>query len=67
MAFDCDVVLGGYVGPYLQDYLPEVQRLVAQHDPFEQDGSYVTICGYRTEASAVGAALHYIDHFIQTI
>ena len=67
MAFDCDVVLGGYVGPYLQDYLPEVQRLVAQYDPFEKDGSYVTICGYRTEASAVGAALHYIDHFIQTI
>ncbi len=67
MAFDCNVVLGGYVGPHLQEYLPEVQEQVAQYNTFERDGSYVTICAYRTEASAVGAALHYIDQFIQKI
>ena len=67
MAFDCNVVLGGYVGPYLQDYLGEVQQMVAEKNPFESDGGYVTICRYRKEASAVGAALHYIKEFIEKI
>ena len=34
-------------------------------NPFEKDGSYIQVCHYRTSASAVGAAIYYIDEFLQ--
>lgn len=67
MIFDCDVVVGGYVGAHLQPYLGEIRRRAAQKNTFERNGGYLRVCGYRLEATAVGAALHYIDRFLREI
>lgn len=66
MAFDCDVVLGGTVGPFLADYLDEFREIVRQRTPYIDNGDYVKISSVQTASSAVGAALYYINHFIQT-
>ncbi|GAA0804171.1 ROK family transcriptional regulator [Clostridium sp. AF19-22AC] len=65
MCYDCNIVLGGYVGAYMAEYIDTFRKKAVDLNPFEQDGSFIRVCHYRTEASAVGAAIHYINQFIQ--
>ncbi len=66
MCYDCNIVLGGHVGAYMSDYIDEFRKKAISLNPFEQDGSFIQVCHYRTEASAVGAAIYFINEFIQT-
>lgn len=65
MCYDCDIILGGNVGAYMSDYIEIFRQKAINLNPFERDGSFIHVCHYRSEASAVGAALYYIDQFIQ--
>lgn len=67
MTFDCEVVVGGYVGALMEKHVGELRRRVAQLDSHEKSGSYVNVCRRRTEASAVGAALMHIVRFINEV
>jgi len=68
MLFDCTVILGGYVGSYIEEYLPTVRSYAAELNTFENgDASYIEVCSYKTEAIAAGAALNYISAFIDSI
>lgn len=64
---DCDVVLGGYVGGYMEKYLDELRRMVSERSTFETDGSFIKTCFFKHESSAVGAALYFVDKFIDEI
>lgn len=65
--FNCDVVLGGYVGGYMEKYIDELRQLVVERSTFETDGSFIKVCYFKYESSAVGAALYFIDEFINDI
>lgn len=67
MCFDCDVVLGGMVGACMEEYIGEFRDIVKELAPFESDADYVKICSFRTEPSAVGAALYFVDDFVRQI
>lgn len=67
MAFDCDVVLGGYVGSFMEPYLAEFRKRIEKNNIFDDGGSYVKVCRYRVEASAFGAALYYIDQYVRSV
>lgn len=67
MLYDCNVILGGYAGAYMDDYLEQLQELAAEKNTFEKDGSYLQICKYKLEATAVGAALQFVESFINSI
>lgn len=67
MAFDCDVVLGGYVGSFMEPYMEEFRQRLAPKDIFDHDGSYARPCRYQKEASALGAALYQIKDYIASI
>lgn len=67
MSFDCSVILGGYVGAYMEDYVVDLRKRAAKLNTFEEDGNYIKVCCYRTEAAAVGAALMHIAPFIDQI
>ena len=67
MTFDCDVMAGGYVGAFLEEFGAPLREMLAQRNTFEQDGSYLKYCTYKREASAVGAALMQIEAFIHQI
>ena len=60
MCFDCEVVLGGYVGNLIGPYVPRLRQMVAEKNLFGHDGNYVRACDYRAEASALGAAIKLI-------
>lgn len=64
---DCDIIVGGYVGSYIEKYLEELRKLTMERCTFRTDGSYLKSCVLKLESSAVGAALHYIDAFIKSI
>lgn len=67
MLYDCDVILGGYAGANMEEHIDTLQELVARKNTFEADGSYLRVCKYKLEATAVGAALELVAGFIGNI
>ena len=67
MLFDCDIILGGYVGSYMAPYMDGLRDLAARYDPFEDRADYLLPCRYRTESVAAGAALGYISAFLEQV
>ncbi len=67
MLFDCKVILGGYAGAYMDEYLEELRERVARRNTFGYDGSYLQVCKYKLETTAVGAALLHVEDFINNI
>lgn len=60
MAYDMDIILGGDVGGYLSDYMLPLGQKVMAYNGFDRDISYLKNCSYRKEASAAGAAKHFL-------
>ena len=67
MIFDCDVIVGGYVGGFLSEFGAPLRELLAWHNTFEPDSSYLKFSRYQLESSALGAALVHIESFIQSL
>jgi predicted NBD/HSP70 family sugar kinase len=67
VSFDCKVILGVYLGTYLEDFIGELKQLVAELTTFPGTEDYISACAYKREAAAVGAALLYIRPFIKAI
>lgn len=65
ISFDCDVMMGGYVGAYLEEFGAPLRALLEERNTFGADASYLRICRCRQEASAMGAALTQVEAFIQ--
>ncbi|KGK92091.1 ROK family transcriptional regulator [Desulfosporosinus sp. HMP52] len=67
MLYDCNVIIGGYAGAYMDEYIEELRELVSKRNSFEVDGKYLHVCKYKLEATAVGAALQHVESFINNI
>lgn len=67
MLFDCRIILGGYVGSYMEPYIEPFREKTAKYNSFEKDAGYLSVCRYRKDPSAVGAALLHIESFINSI
>ncbi|MEI0530968.1 ROK family transcriptional regulator [Brachyspira pilosicoli] len=67
MNFDCDVVIGGYVGAYFLDYLNDFKDKVSKLNTFENNANYIRVCKHHFEGAALGAALVHIDSFIKSV
>jgi len=65
--FDCTIILGGYVGEYITQYLEDLRQRAAKLNSFARDADYLQICRYQTHAIAAGSALNYISEFIHSI
>jgi len=67
MCMDCDIILGGYVGGFMGPYMEQFRKMVAEHDIFDTEAKYVKAGHYKKEASALGAAILWMDRFIVQI
>lgn len=67
MLYDCNIVLGGRIGEKLEQYIDILREKVALLDPFSDDGNFLSVCTFKTEAAAVGSALHFIEQYVNTI
>lgn len=66
-SFDCDIILGGYVGSFLQDYAGEIAEAVRKDSLFGEEVDFIKTCYYQYESSAVGAALMHVKEFVSGI
>ena len=57
MAFDCNIVLGGYIGYYIGDYLDLLSEKTRKLNMFENNVSYIKIGKYMKNSSALGIAI----------
>ena len=64
---DMDIILGGEVGGYLAEHMLPLGEKVMEYNGFDHDIRYLRNCSYKREASAVGAAKHFLQDFIKNI
>ena len=67
MILDCDIVLGGYVGSYVEEHMQDIWEKVSARSIFTEGSTFVKSCNYKTGAAALGAALRVIELFIEEI
>ncbi len=67
MVLDCDVVLGGFLSEYLPPYLPLLRQYVQESDPFADSADFVQLSILRGHTVPLGAALHFIQEFLENI
>lgn len=67
MLFDCKVILGGYVGAYIDPYMDHLKKLAGERNCFEPGADYLLPCVVKKEALASGAALSFIIDFIHQV
>lgn len=67
MVLDCDIVLGGYVGSCMGEYIRDVQDKVSERNTFAEVGSFVRSCSRKTGAAALGASLKIIELFMEQV
>lgn len=61
MQFDCDIILGGYVGSCMKEYLPMLYERLREYNNFDFDTMYLSAGRYGSECSAIGAAMRMVD------
>ena len=67
MLFDCDIIIGGYVGSYIDAHMEDLKEALKDRTTFDENADYLRPCRYKTEAIATGAALNYISAFLDSI
>ena len=67
MAFDCDIVLGGYVGGYMEEFLADLGRKIMEYNKFDLDTSYLRTGKYRLVAAAYGVTLKFVEQFFSSL
>ena len=67
MAYDCDIMIGGYVGAFIEPYRAEIERAMAEVDMFEDDFSFLRIARHGFKSSAIGAAVHLRDEAVELL
>ena len=67
MIFDCMVIVGGYVGSFIDKYLEDLRDRAKVLNTFENSAQYIKACTLKIEASAVGAAYLANEKFVQNI
>ena len=64
MMFDCDVVLGGMVSPFIRPYLDDIQNTCACLNSFEHRGDYLGLSSITSNSVLLGIALHFTKAFL---
>lgn len=68
MLFGSRIILGGYVGAYMEDYMDILRKKVSDRSPFgENSESFLMPCKKKKSSVATGAALYFVDKFFDNI
>lgn len=67
MTLDCDVVLGGFFSEYLQPWLPVLRQYVLAGNPFAENADFVQLSVLRRHITPLGAALHFVREFVNSV
>lgn len=65
--FDCPIIIGGYVGARIDEYMPRLRALVDEYSTFDSSSDFVKPCRFKTASIAAGSALSFISEFLGSI
>lgn len=65
-SFDCDIVLGGALSPYLVQRLPELCWELGEKTLFDGEGAFLRLDHFGSHSACTGTALRFIDDFLLT-
>lgn len=67
MLNDCEIIVGGHVGGYMEKYLSRLRQLTIQYDYLDKDAMFIHCGKYQWEASAYGMAYKLIHQFFSAV
>ena len=67
MTLDCDVILGGTMSHYLEPWFSTLRTCVGEGNPFDPEGSFLQLSVLKSHSVPLGAALHYLRQFTDSI
>lgn len=68
MLLDCTIIIGGYVGTYIEKYMGDLYQKIDKLSVFTKFSlTYVLPCSYKKEATAAGAGIQIIENFINSL
>ena len=65
--FDCDIILGGYVGTYIEKFIDKLKKKTIEKCTFDNNADFLKVCKYKVESIASGAALPFIKDFLDRV
>ncbi len=65
--YDCNIVIGGVVSPYLKPYEQKIRDILRKKYAFDTDAAYFHLAECGVEESDAGAALTFLGAFIQEV
>ncbi len=65
--FDRTIIIGGYLGQYIDKYMPVIYDKLKMIDPYLIKSDILVPAALKYEAAAMGAAAYYVDSFISSI
>lgn len=66
-AFDMEIIIGGYLGQYIEPYMGMLEKRLKKLDPYLEEISFIRPAVLRYEASAIGAASFFVEDFLTNI
>lgn len=67
MAYDMEIIVGGEVGGYLEEYMLLLGKKVMASNGFDRDTRYLKNCLYKKDEAAIGVAKHFLYEFIKNV
>jgi predicted NBD/HSP70 family sugar kinase len=67
MCYDCDIILGGYVGARIDKYMNLLIRKMKKYNLFDYRNAYINTCNRKVEASALGIAIKFIKDYFDSL
>jgi len=68
LTFDCEIILGGYVGSYMEPHLNELWDHIQKYLLFDENPeSFLLPCHFKQEAAGAGIAMHFINEYVSKI
>lgn len=65
--FGCDIVIGGSISSYLEQYIDDIKSRLKLLTPFDEDLNYIKMGKCSNKANGIGVALHFIQKYLQNI
>lgn len=67
MALDCRIVMGGYIGSFLEKHMDTFVEYIRRYDYFDADISYLSTGKYMRLASVVGVAQMVVHRYLDEL
>lgn len=61
---DVAIVLGGTLGPYLDEYVDKLLELTMQYSAFQEKAIFIRVAYHANNAASVGAAMQFVNRFL---